>query len=663
MPAPSALPSFSTLALCAALSLHLPLWAQPSTASPTAATAATSAEAVRAAAVKAAEAKATARADSETPDSAKAAAKPEAKTQAKASAKGATPDAITVDGGAYFGPLLNGKMHGQGRIEWPSGQRYEGGFKDGMFSGHGRMQWPAGDVYEGAYELGMAQGKGNFRYSDGDTYTGEFKLDEMNGQGTLSMRSLGTIVGTFRNGKPEGRVELLTGEGVRIKGEMHDWEITGPGTVTLPDGMVIEGPIESWTINGKGSVRYPDGAHYQGDLVNGEPNGNGRLRYANGNVYRGEFIGGVPFGEGTMRYAKALPDGRRSIRGTWVDGKPLQSAEQAARSRRAGDADAKNKGKGTNAPSDAAPDTPAQWQANIDTVLYNQSALLARAFAQLKPQDPAQSDLYALLVGGDGTEEVFRREVNYVQNLLDTRYGTAGRSIALINSRTGVDKTPLATQHSLRASLQALARTMDPEQDVLLLFLTSHGSRTHDLSLQMRGLQLSDLPAQTLAQMLRESGIQRRIVIVSACYSGGFVEPLRDAQTLVITAARADRTSFGCADDRDFTYFGRALFEKALGEEKSPTLSAAFSRATTLVREWEGELAQSAGLTAQATEAAEAQTAEAAAAEAEAAKPGRPRLRRGASRAESIYSEPQFDGKTEWIEWLDAQWPRWQRGG
>ena len=33
---------------------------------------------------------------------------------------------------------------------------------------------------------------------------------------------------------------------------------------------------------------------------------------------------------------------------------------------------------------------------------------------------------------------------------------------------------------------------------------------------------------------------------------------------MVITAARADRTSFGCADENDFTYFGRAFFNEAL---------------------------------------------------------------------------------------------------
>jgi hypothetical protein len=39
---------------------------------------------------------------------------------------------------------------------------------------------------------------------------------------------------------------------------------------------------------------------------------------------------------------------------------------------------------------------------------------------------------------------------------------------------------------------------------------------------------------------------------------------LRDSQTIVITAAAADRTSFGCSNDRDLTYFGEAFYRDAL---------------------------------------------------------------------------------------------------
>ena len=52
---------------------------------------------------------------------------------------------------------------------------------------------------------------------------------------------------------------------------------------------------------------------------------------------------------------------------------------------------------------------------------------------------------------------------------------------------------------------------------------------------------------------------------------------------------RADCTSFGCADENDFTYFGRALFKECLPQ--AANLSDAFAKAQVLVQEWEEKLA------------------------------------------------------------------------
>jgi hypothetical protein len=100
-------------------------------------------------------------------------------------------------------------------------------------------------------------------------------------------------------------------------------------------------------------------------------------------------------------------------------------------------------------------------------------------------------------------------------------------------------------------------------------------------------MDLRGLPAAELGRLLRESGIRWKVVVVSACYSGGFVDALKDEHTLVITAARRDRTSFGCADENDFTYFGRAFFKEALPEAQS--FQQAFKKAATLVGEWEAK--------------------------------------------------------------------------
>jgi hypothetical protein len=95
------------------------------------------------------------------------------------------------------------------------------------------------------------------------------------------------------------------------------------------------------------------------------------------------------------------------------------------------------------------------------------------------------------------------------------------------------------------------------------------------------GLPLVDLEPEDLRSALDDAGIKWRVVIVSACYSGIFIEPLQSANTLIITAADADHTSFGCADDRDLTYFGEAFLRDSLPGATS--LEAAFEKAKALI--------------------------------------------------------------------------------
>jgi hypothetical protein len=56
---------------------------------------------------------------------------------------------------------------------------------------------------------------------------------------------------------------------------------------------------------------------------------------------------------------------------------------------------------------------------------------------------------------------------------------------------------------------------------------------------------------------------------------------------MILTAARADRTSFGCSNEREWTYFGDAFFNHALRQER--TFVAAYERARDLVETWEKE--------------------------------------------------------------------------
>jgi hypothetical protein len=85
--------------------------------------------------------------------------------------------------------------------------------------------------------------------------------------------------------------------------------------------------------------------------------------------------------------------------------------------------------------------------------------------------------------------------------------------------------------------------------------------------------------------VLDEAGIRWRVVLVSSCYSGGFISELAGPGTLVITAAAKDRQSFGCGAKSDFTDFGTAYFKRAL--PRQPDFIEAFHLAAKIVKEEE----------------------------------------------------------------------------
>ena len=202
------------------------------------------------------------------------------------------------------------------------------------------------------------------------------------------------------------------------------------------------------------------------------------------------------------------------------------------------------------------------------------------ALERLPPQRPGVVDLYALVIGGDA-EEVFRREVETVRRVLDERLGTAGRSAAMINDLAQPE--PEVTLNSLAYALRAVAKRMDPEEDVLLLHLASHGLRNSEFSLRHPAMPLYSLSPLYLRSLLDDAGVRNRVVIVSSCFSGGFVGPLATGDTMVLTAASADRPSYGCGSDSQITDFSRALYLKALGRTRS--LREAAAQTLDLVRD------------------------------------------------------------------------------
>ncbi len=203
-----------------------------------------------------------------------------------------------------------------------------------------------------------------------------------------------------------------------------------------------------------------------------------------------------------------------------------------------------------------------------EAVMYAQRGMVEASLAKLKPERPGSPELFALTLAGDGGENTFLNEAVYAQALFERRFGAQGHTQILVNHPATTGRYPLASLTNLRATLKGMARKMDLKEDILFLFLTSHGSPTHEFALQLAPIALNQITPTTLARALNDAGIRRRVVLVSACYSGGYLDALTAPQAVVMTAARSDRTSFGCGGDFDVTYFGRAYLLEALNQHK-----------------------------------------------------------------------------------------------
>ncbi|SMC17049.1 Peptidase C13 family protein [Andreprevotia lacus DSM 23236] len=220
-------------------------------------------------------------------------------------------------------------------------------------------------------------------------------------------------------------------------------------------------------------------------------------------------------------------------------------------------------------PADPVEDPAAQYQPPRlaqEDAFYGEAALLDDALEAIQPGKPGVPEVYTIALGGDAEQGVFVREATSFDKLLRQRFAGEGHSILLANHDSVTGRIPVASRTSLAAALQRIGEQMNKDEDVLVLYMTSHGGQNHDFLVDNAPLDLAQITPDWLAGALKDAGIRWKIVVVSACYSGGYVQPLMADDTVVATAADATHTSFGCADENDFTYYGHALYD-ALGRQ------------------------------------------------------------------------------------------------
>jgi len=219
---------------------------------------------------------------------------------------------------------------------------------------------------------------------------------------------------------------------------------------------------------------------------------------------------------------------------------------------------------------------------NEESTYYKQFKLIEMEKVHLLPQRNGISDMYFVGFGSYADQDVFMKEVLYAKKVMDEAYDTMGRSVAMINNEKTLNDILLASKSNLTLMLEHIGKVIDVNDDILFLYLTSHGSKQHQLSVTQSPLVLNKIGPSDLKAALDNSGIKYRILLVSACYSGGFIEPLMDDYTVVFTASAKDKKSFGCSNSNDFTYFGQAIFKDNL--EHNFNLIGAFRKAIEKIR-------------------------------------------------------------------------------
>ena len=219
-----------------------------------------------------------------------------------------------------------------------------------------------------------------------------------------------------------------------------------------------------------------------------------------------------------------------------------------------------------------------------EAALYEQPRLLQEALSSIDPSISGKTEWYFMGIAGFAEQDVFRSEISNARELFDVRFGTSGHSLSLINNTSSWLDEPIATKTSILQGLKRIGQQMNADEDVLLLTLSSHGDEDI-IQLYNPPIEMEDLDAAWLREALDASGIRWRVIIVSACYSGSFIDDLASPTTVIITASAADKMSFGCTNNAEMTYFGQAFFAESVRSNTS--FAAAFKEARLRVQERE----------------------------------------------------------------------------
>ena len=243
---------------------------------------------------------------------------------------------------------------------------------------------------------------------------------------------------------------------------------------------------------------------------------------------------------------------------------------------------------------DAVQNDPDAISPASEAVLAAQQFMLDRALDQLEDERPGVTDLYFVGFAPDARRPGFVTDVDAAQRAMDERWNTNGRSVVLVNSPLTVAERPFATITHLREVLLEIGDIIDADDDIVMIYLAGSSGKDHALTAVNPPLELIGLTPQGLRQLLDAAGIRWRIVVVSTCYAGAWVDALQDDETMVVASSPADVRGNDCTGGIAPTAFGDAFFANAV--RRTDDLAQAFDAARkSLVARHEAEPVLSLG--------------------------------------------------------------------
>ena len=154
---------------------------------------------------------------------------------------------------------------------------------------------------------------------------------------------------------------------------------------------------------------------------------------------------------------------------------------------------------------------------------------------------------HALLVAGDNSSPAF---ANGVDTLHDRLAALGIKDIRLLFAS---DAARLSSSTNVRNALSTLGG------EACLIFVTSHGD---ERGFFLRPDDRLFGPAAFERALTAGCGAVPTVAVVSACHSGTFInDQAKKPNRIIMTAAAADRTSFGCGADDDYTYYDQCFLQ------------------------------------------------------------------------------------------------------